>query len=113
MSDVEMVLQRNWEQRRWAEEVEAEEGCKVIQLEEHRIGGQESDRSAERKAKKKNRKRILKAARVAGHMALVMSAASAFAGMELLFPLFLTVAVIFYALHFELKGRCGVWHKMI
>ena len=113
MSDVEMVLQRNWEQRRWAEEVEAEEGCKVIRLEEHRIGRQEPDRSAEKKAKKKNRKRITKAAKVAGNMALVMSAASAFAGMELLFPLFLAVAVIFYALHFELKGRCGVWHKMI
>lgn len=93
--------------------MEAEEGCKVIRLEEHRNGSQESARSAEKKAKKKNRKRITKAARVAGHMALVMSAASAFAGMELLFPLFLAVAVIFYALHFELKGRCGVWHKMI
>ena len=51
MSDVEMVLQRNWEQRRWAEEVEAEEGCKVIRLEEHRSGSQEPDRSAEKKAK--------------------------------------------------------------
>ena len=113
MSDVEMVLQRNWEQRRWAEEVEAEEGCKVIRLEEHRSGSQEPDRYAEKKAKKNNSRRITKAAKVAGHMALVMSAASAFAGMELLFPLFLAVAVIFYALHFELKGRCGVWHKMI
>ena len=112
MSDVEMVTQRNWEQRRHAEEYAAQlKDNKVIRLD--RIATAPAEPRNDGKIMKRNKSGMAKAAKAVGRIAMVMSAASAFAGMELLFPLFLTVAVIFYALHFELKGRCGAWHKMI
>ena len=115
MSDVEFMTQRNWEQRRHAEEYAArqvEEEQERQDLEVIRIVNEGYD-PAGRKAKKRNRRWMAKAAKAAGRMALVMSAASALAGLELAFPLFGLVAVIFYTLNFEFQeGRNGLWQKM-
>ena len=115
MSDVEFMTQRNWEQRRHAEEYAArreEEERERQDLEVIRIVNEGYD-PVGRKEKKRNRRWMAKAAKTAGRMALVMSAASALAGLELVFPLFGLVAVIFYTLNFELQeGRNGLWQKM-
>lgn len=115
MSDVEFMTQRNWEQRRHAEEYAArreEEEQERQDLEVIRIVNEGYD-PVGRKTKKRNRRWMAKAAKAAGRMALVMSAASALAGLELVFPLFGLVAVIFYTLNFELQeGRNGLWQKM-
>lgn len=137
MSDVEFMTQRNWEQRRHAEEYAAKlaEENKVVYLErtgrgDRQPGGRTkalsvgfADSSPRGRAKgdtprkweprKRNRRWMAKAAKTAGRMALVMSAASALAGLELVFPLFGLVAVIFYTLNFEFQeGRNGLWQKM-
>ncbi len=116
MSDVEFMTQRNWEQRRHAEEYAAQlaEENKVILLEKIATAPAEPRNDSEnRKHLKRNKGRMAKAAKAAGRMALVMSAASALAGLELLFPLFGLVAVIFYTLNFELReGRNGLWQKI-
>lgn len=116
MSDVEFMTQRNWEQRRHAEEYAAQlaEENKVIYLGRIATAPAEPRNDGEnRKILKRNRGRMAKAAKAAGQMALVMSAASALAGLELLFPLFGLVAVIFYTLNFELQeGRNGLWQKI-
>ena len=115
MSDVEFMTQRNWEQRRHAEEYAArreEEERERQDLEVIRIVNEGYD-PVGRKEKKRNRRWMAKAAKTAGRMALVMSAASALAGLELVFPLFGLVAVIFYTLNFELQeGRNRLWQKM-
>ena len=115
MSDVEFMTQRNWEQRRHAEEYAArreEEERERQDLEVIRIVNEGYD-PVSRKEKKRNRRWMAKAAKTAGRMALVMSAASALAGLELVFPLFGLVAVIFYTLNFELQeGRNGLCQKM-
>lgn len=116
MSDVEFVTQRNWEQRRHAEEFAAQlaEENKVIWLEKiATVPAEPCNDSENRKHLKRNRGRMAKAAKAAGRMALVMSAASALTGSELLFPLFGLVAVIFYTLYFEFQeGWTGLWHKI-
>lgn len=123
MSDVEQMTQRNWEQRQHAEAYAArmeQEERERMDREVIRIANREPDepRSAAggtekaKKHMKQNRGWMAKAARAAGRTALVVSAASALAGLELLFPLFGLVAVIFYTLNFELKGRNGLWQKM-
>ena len=116
MSDVEFMTQRNWEQRRHAEEYAAKlaEENKVIYLERIATAPAEPrNDSKNRKALKRNRRWMAKAAKAAGRMALVMSAASALAGLELVFPLFGLMAVIFYTLNFELQeGRNRLWQKM-
>ena len=115
MSDVEFMTQRNWEQRRHAEEYAArreEEERERQDLEVIRIVNEGYDLVG-RKEKKRNRRWMAKAAKTVGRMALVMSAASALAGLELAFPLFGLMAVIFYTLNFELQeGRNRLWQKM-
>ena len=117
MSDVEFMTQRNWEQRRHAEEYDArleeeEREWERQDLEVIRIVNEGYDPTG-RKAKKRNRRWKAMAAKTAGRMALVMSAASALAGLELVFPLLGLVAVIFYTLNFELQeGRNRLWQKM-
>ena len=118
MSDVEMVTQRNWEQRRHAEEYAAKVGeSKVIRIYGETDAG---DPSVSRKAgsspcagepKKRNKRRTARAMKTAGQISLVLSAASGFAGMEFLFPAFLLVAALFYSIYFELRGRCVLWHR--
>lgn len=123
MSDVEFMTQRNWEQRRHAEEYAAqlaEEEQERQDLEVIRIVNEGTDCHVglrpprnDGKFLKRNRRWMAKAAKTAGRMALVMSAASALAGLELVFPLFGLVAVIFYTLNFELQeGRNRLWQKM-
>ena len=115
MSDVEFMTQRNWEQRRHAEEYAArreEEERERQDLEVIRIVNEGYDPTGRKAKKRKGRWRAM-AAKTAGRMALVMSAASALAGLELVFPLFGLVAVIFYTLNFELQeGRNRLWQKM-
>ena len=120
MSDVEFMTQRNWEQRRHAEEYAAKlaEENKVIYLGRTGQGDPSVSLAADSspcagEPRKRNRRWMAKAAKTAGRMALVMSAASALAGLELVFPLFGLVAVIFYTLNFELQeGRNRLWQKM-
>ena len=123
MSDVEFMLHRNWEQRRHAEEYAARAEAKEWDRKDReviRIVNEGTDCHVglrpprnDRKFLKRNRRWMAKAAKAGGRMALVMSAASALAGSELLFPLFGLVAVIFYTLYFEFqKGRNGLWHKI-
>lgn len=118
MSDVERITQRNWEQSRHAEEYAA--FCKEAERERMdqqviRIvnGGRAAAASCNGKVRYRNKGWKIGAARVAGRIALGLSAASGLMGMELLFPAFLLVAVVFYTLHFEFqKGRSKVWHKI-
>ena len=119
MSDVEVMTQRNWEQRRHAEEYAAQmaEENKVIYLERVGLDDLSVSLAADSspcagEPRKRNRGRMAKAAKTAGRMALVMSTASALAGMELIYPLFGLVAVVFYTLYFELSGRNGLWQKI-
>ena len=118
MSDVEFMTQRNWEQRRHAEEYAAQlKENKVIRLDRADMGDPSVSRKVDSspyagELRKRNKGGMAKAARAAGRIAMVVSAASALAGLELLFPLFGLVAVIFYALHFELKGDEKLWHRI-
>ena len=116
MSDVEFVLDRNWRQRRHAEEMDARmaEENKVIYLEQIAAAPAEPRDDSEKRNDNLKRKnyRIAWAARAAGRLALVVSTASALAGMELVFPAFGLVAVIFYTIYFEKRGRCALWHKI-
>ena len=116
MSDVEFVTQRNWEQRRHAEEYAAqlEEKDNVIYLEQIAAASAEprNDRQDRNDNLKRKNCRIARAARTAGRLALVVSTASALAGMELVFPAFGLVAVIFYTIYFEKRGRCALWHRI-
>ena len=114
MSDVEMVTQRNWEQRRHAEEYAAKvEENKVIRIYGERIATAAAlPRNDGEKEKKRNKRRVAGAMKTAGQISLVLSAASGFAGMELLFPAFLLMAALFYSIYFELRGRCALWNRI-
>ena len=117
MSDVIELVNRNSAQMRHVQAyLEEEERRELEDLEVIRIVNKGTERRGglrypdnDRKFMKRNKSRKAKAAQWAGRMALVMSAASLVAGMELVFPLWLLVAVLFYALYFELKGRDWIW----
>ena len=115
MSDVEKICFRNWEQRRHAEEYEAE-NCKKWDWESEayeQFIGEELPDPDEIKKKKKRRK-IIRAARDAGRVFIGMSVVSALIGLELLWPLFLLIAILFYAARFELDPESeGIWTRII
>ena len=115
MSDVEMMCARNWEQRRHAEEYAASnkwnwadavyvDADPVVQTARERV---------EKKAMKRQRK-LARAARDAGRVALGMGTVSALIGLDLLGPLFLLMAVVFYAIRLELDPESeGLWTRII
>lgn len=103
MSDVEMMCARNWEQRRHAEEYEASmkwnwEGAA------YEDAAFAEQRDHERSMKKTLRRlgKMSRASRDVARVALGMSTVSALIGLDLLGPMFLLVAVLFYAICFEL-----------
>ena len=115
MSDVEMMCARNWEQRKHAEEYAASvkwdwEGAAYVDADP--VEMREKER-AEKKAIKRQRK-LARAARDAGRVALGMGTVSALVGLDLMGPMFLLVAVVFYAIRFELDPECeGLWTRII
>lgn len=115
MSDVEMMLSRNWEQRRHAEEYEAAAREKQgrWETEVYADFGEEVREWKIRKQENRRRNAAIRAAGTAGRMALAISAVSALMGWEVIYPLFGLVAVIFYAIKFELQpGNEAVWTKI-
>lgn len=115
MSDVEKMLSRNWEQRRHAEEYDAAAKKKQIQWETevYTDFGKEVRERKIRKQENRKRNAAIRAAGTAGRIALVISAVSALMGWELIYPLVGLVAVIFYAIKFELQpGNDRVWTKI-
>ena len=115
MSDVEMMCARNWEQRRHAEEYAASikwdwEGAVYVDAVPAEKKAQERE---VRKAMKRKRK-LARAARDAGRVALGMGTVSTLMGLDLLGPLFGLMAVIFYAIRFELDPESeGLWTRII
>ena len=114
MSDVEMLCARNWEQRRHAEEYAATikwdwEGAMYADAVTAEKKAQEREA---RKAMKRKRK-LARAARDAGRVALGMGTVSTLMGLDLLGPLFGLIAVLFYTAKFELQpGNEQVWQKI-
>lgn len=115
MSDVEMMCARNWEQRRHAEEYAATikwdwSDADYVDVEPVEV---ESRESKEKKQYKRQRK-LARAARDAGRVALGMGTVSALVGLDLLGPLFGLMAVVFYAIRFELDPESeGLWTRII
>ena len=114
MSDVEMMCARNWEQRRHAEEYAATikwdwSDAVYVDVEPVEVESRESN-----KKQFKRQRKLARAARDAGRVALGMGTVSALVGLDLLGPMLLLVAVVFYDIRFELDPESeGLWTRII
>lgn len=115
MGDVIAIVNRNAEQAEFAAEVHSrelqylQEDLELMEVMERRRNrtARQQYEIVPRRKKRKNR-----AALWAARAALVMSAAAGLMGLELMVPVFLLAAVIFYTLHMEQRGRSGIWQRI-